>query len=135
MCGVGGKEEGRRPGDPLRCRQLLEYRFGEEVEAEFSVGVRSGVKNLIVQRGVRDGDQDRAAGGGVSRARANDKGLWDAVDNGTWAERDVLVALNAPRVAGGGPRETGSFLDEGEGKPRAGPCALLRVLLYLREKA
>ncbi len=105
------------------------------METELSVGVRAGVENLVVHRGVRDGDKNRAAGGGVSCTKANDKGLWDAVDDGTRTERNVLVTSNGPRVSGGGPREIGFFHDEGGSKPWAGSCALLCALIYLREKA
>ena len=105
------------------------------MEAELSVGVRAGVENLVVHRGVRDGDKNRAAGWGVSRTRANDKGLWGDVDDSTRTERNVLVTSNGPRVTGGGPRETGVFRDESGGKPWEGSSALLCVLFYLRKKA
>ena len=99
-CGVGGKEEDRRPDDPCCCRKLLENIFGEDVEAELFVGVRAGVENVVVHRGDRDGDKNRAASGGVSRTKTSDKGLWYAVDDGIRTERNVYATSDGPRVAG-----------------------------------
>jgi hypothetical protein len=134
-CGVGREEESSRPGDPFCCRLLLEHGLREDVQAELVVGVGAGVEDLVVNRGVRDRGKDRAAGGGVSRTRANDIGMRDAGDDGTRVERDVFVTSNGPQAPRGGPRESGSLCDEGRGKPKEKSCALRCVLGDLSEKA
>ena len=73
------------------------------MKAELFVGVRAGVEDLVVGRGVCDRDKDRAAGGGVSRTRANDIGVRDAGNDGSRAARDVFVTSNGLVVPGGGP--------------------------------
>ena len=112
----------------------MEHRLREDVEAELFIGLGAGVEDLVVNRGARDRDKDRAAGEGVSRTRTNDIGVRDAGDDGTRAERDVFVTSNGPRVPGGDPREAGSLCNEGRGNPREGSRALRGILGDLSEK-
>ena len=102
-CGVGRKEESCRPGDLFYNHQMLEQIFRKNVQAELSIGVGAGVEELVVNRGVRERDKDRTAGGGVSRTRANDIWMRDAGNDGTRAARDGFVTSNGPWVPGGGP--------------------------------
>ncbi len=124
-------------GEPLypgRRSQLVEDGLGECVKSELLGGIESRVKYVVVNPGVRDGEEEVVTEA-LLGPQTNHKGLGFPVNDGPRAERKVCVRSQGSGVASKKPCNSDPFRSQGGREPREWSSALVGIFLHAGEKS